>query len=336
MRNRAVVLQSHDDDEPEYSNSELSTSHLNTGMLSSGSNLAYSDRAVPEAEPDDRPNTDWLRVLASQAEYADTFDDPLPDPPPVPSGMGLHSMPARISPTIGARLGLALTRGGLFLVIAVVATVVIGAGAYGLTFTTWFSSLAAPVPASQAPASKPGANTQTGTQQAEVPAQAPSAPIAPGQDSTTAPGTAGDPKTLVEKGVAEYKLGHFDQAINLLESATEAGGSDAVTFYRLGLAYLAATGRDHGLEDAELAFRSASSIQPTWAAPQQMLAESLIRRGFFAEAIEPAKKAAQLDPNQAENWMTLGRAFQGSGQAAEATQSFAEAARHSPAPPTNK
>jgi Flp pilus assembly protein TadD len=133
----------------------------------------------------------------------------------------------------------------------------------------------------------------------------------------------------VESGIAQYKLGNYDKAIDQLQSAVDANGGDSVTYYQLGLAYMAANGREHALDDAEMAFRTAISMQPGWAAPQQLLAETLIRRGYFSGAIEPAKQAVQLDPNQVESWLTLARAYRGAGQEAEARKAEAEAARHS-------
>jgi Flp pilus assembly protein TadD len=135
-------------------------------------------------------------------------------------------------------------------------------------------------------------------------------------------------------GIDQYKAGRFAEAIALLENAVAAGEGDAVAYYQLGLAYMASTGRPQALADAELAFRSAIALQPDWAAPHQLLAESLIRRDHFKEAISPAQEATRLDPLQADAWLTLGRAYQGNGQDAEATKAYAEAARLAPAPPS--
>jgi Tetratricopeptide repeat len=334
MRNQVEAVQSQaNDDEQVPGDGELSTSHLNTGLLASGSNLAYVEDPSAASEPADRPNTDWLRVLASQPEYSETFDDPLPEPAPEPSGMGLHSAPARIRPTIGARLAHVLQRGTLMAILAALGLGILGAGVYGLTFTSWFSSLLSPTPAGQQPAparSGTGEGAQGGSA-----SQAPQpAPIGSGQDSAGTAGAAGDARALVEKGVAQYKLGNYNQAIDFLESAIEADGSDAVTYYQIGLAYMAANGREHGLEDAEMAFRTAASLQPSWAAPYQLLAESLIRRGYFSGAIDPARQAVQLDSSQAVTWMTLGRAYRGAGRQSEAEQAFAEASRRSKGTPS--
>jgi predicted Zn-dependent protease len=96
---------------------------------------------------------------------------------------------------------------------------------------------------------------------------------------------------------------------------------------------MSVTGRDHALDDAELAFRTAASLQSSWAAPHQMLAETFLRRGFYEEAIPAAQAATRLDPTMAEAWLTLGRAYAGAGMEEEAAQANAEAARYAPAPP---
>jgi hypothetical protein len=341
MRNRAEAANTHSSDDRPYEDDELSTAHLNSGLLAAGSNLAYSDEQSPTPEPEERPNTDWLRVLAAQPEYSEAFDDPLPEPAPEPSGMALHSVPPRISLTIGARLTQVLRRGTLLVILGALAAGILGAGIYGLTFTSWFSSILPPALTGHPPAASTGGLTDPAagggapnrTQQ-QPPASA-QPPAAGNQDSTGTSGTMGDAGALVAKGVEQYKLGHYSEAIGFLESAVEADGSDAVINYQLGLAYMAANGREHGLEDAEMAFRTAASLQPTWAAPRRMLAESLIRRGYFSAALEPAQQAVQLGANEAENWMTLGRANKGAGRASEATRAFAEAARLSPLPPSN-
>jgi tetratricopeptide (TPR) repeat protein len=141
------------------------------------------------------------------------------------------------------------------------------------------------------------------------------------------------PAQLRDRGTAQYRAGNYEQAIRLLEQSVNLDGSDVLAYYQLGLAYMAASGREHALEDAELAFRTATSLQPEWAAPYTGLAESFLRRGLYEDAIPPALKATRLEPGSAEAWLTLGRAYRGAGLESEATRAFAEAARLAPAPP---
>src|SRR5207248_3047926 len=132
------------------------------------------------------------------------------------------------------------------------------------------------------------------------------------------------------QGTQAYRAGNYGASIDLLQSAVNMYGGDPVTYYQLGLSYMAAQGRDHSLEDAEMAFRTALSLQPDWAAPHQLLAESLLRQSRYDEAITQAKEATRLDPNQYDAWMTLGRAYHGAGKETEARDAFAQAARQAP------
>jgi Flp pilus assembly protein TadD len=96
---------------------------------------------------------------------------------------------------------------------------------------------------------------------------------------------------------------------------------------------MAVTGQVHSMADAELAFRTAISLQPDWAAPYQGLAENLLRLNSYEEAIAPAQKATELAPAAPEVWLTLGRAYQGAGRESEAARAFAQASYLAPAPP---
>jgi Flp pilus assembly protein TadD len=147
------------------------------------------------------------------------------------------------------------------------------------------------------------------------------------------PPIEGSPIELRTRGIELYGAGNYADAIRYLEGAANMGSDDALSYYHLGLAYLAVTGRPHSIDDAELAFRTAASLQPNWAATHRMLAESLIRGGYYEEAIGPALEATVLEPTMSEAWLTLSSAYKGAGRDSEATQAYAEATKHSPAPP---
>jgi Flp pilus assembly protein TadD len=142
-----------------------------------------------------------------------------------------------------------------------------------------------------------------------------------------------DARDLRDKGIAAYKAGNYGDAVKDLEDSVNMSSDDPVAQYQLGLAYMAVQGRDHALDDAELAFRTAVSLQPKWAAPYQMLAETLMRSGYYEQAVQPALQATQLEPTMAEAWMTLGRAYSGAGNETEATKAFAQATKYAPAAP---
>ncbi len=234
------------------------------------------------------------------------------------AGMGLHVAAPRIVPTVGARVRTGVRRSFLLALLLALAGGALAYAGYLLVTTPWLAGVAEPTPA---------------TTTAEQPAQSGKLPKDDQQVYTKpiAPGPANG--ASFDAGVEQYRLGNYDKAIDLLERYILVSGGDAPSYYQLGLAYMGAQGREHASEDAELAFRTASSLQPTWAPPYSGLAESLMRRGLYSQAVAPAKQAAVQQPATPEVWLTLGRAYRGAGMQAEADRAFAQAAYLSPAPP---
>lgn len=305
-----------DDFDQDY---ELPTNHLSSRALRAEQADAY----------DDLSTTDWLASLSAAMPPTKALDEDEPPAQPGPSGMGQHATPPRMAPTVGAKLTTGLRKGLLLLIVSALTLGALGGAGYLLVSTPWVSSLftaqagagatgAAQTPAQPRPRQSPGEDIQSPTD-----AQGPATQGGPGQVSA---------QDLRDKGLEQYRLGNFDQAITLLESSVNQA-DDPIAYYQLGLAYMAVQGRERSLDDAEMAFRTAISLQPDWAAPEQGLAESLMRRGFYKDAIDPALKATQLDPSMEQAWITLGRAYQGNGQDAEATKAFAQASKLAPAPP---
>jgi tetratricopeptide (TPR) repeat protein len=325
---------------------ELETNHLRSG------NLAQHQSLVEEI--------DWLLKLRTKNLATRLLGEEGLKPELRPSGMAAHTSAAKIIPTRAARLRTGLRRGTLLVALLVVAAGVLASGGYLLASTPWVSSLfSAPAPAS------PDASVQSQPQQpaapalpiiALKPAQPPSAATGGSQDSAREPAAPQadpnqpanpnssspadssalsglDARDLRDKGIAAYKAGNYPDAVNDLEASVNMSSDDPVAQYQLGLAYMAVQSRDHSLDDAELAFRTAISLQPKWAAAYQMLAETLMRRGYYEQAVPPALQATKLDPTMGEAWMTLGRAYSGAGNEAEATKAFAQAAKYAPTAP---
>jgi tetratricopeptide (TPR) repeat protein len=237
---------------------------------------------------------------------------------PPPTGMYHRAAPARMVPARGFSIGGLLKKLGLYLLLP---AALVGAVAWAVVTyvgTDWVADILAPPPAAQ---------TETG------PVDDGFAPGPDVQPEMNLPPLEGTPIELRERGITLHAQGNYMEAIRYLEAAANLANDDALAYYHLGLSYLAVTGKPHSVDDAELAFRTAASLQPSWAATHRMLAESLIRGGFFEEAIGPALEATRLEPAMSESWLTLSRAYRGAGREEEATQAYAEATRHAPPPP---
>ena len=302
---------------------------LPTNLLNSANLQGLLPSSAPLQEADQEANdltVDWVQRLSKANPITEVFTDEEPDLQFAPSGMRHHDTgPARMVPAKRQFLSRRLKRSALALLVTLAIGGLIGGGVYALVDSGWLSTLVAPQPASST--DPPG----SGQQIASTPGTLPP----PTQEPTPQPQPAqlGNADQIRDKGIEEYKRGKYEEAIKLFESAAAMGTNDARVFYHLGLAYLAVTGREYSLDDAELAFRTAVSLEPTWGAAHNMLAESLVRRGYFSEAIQPALEATRLDPNSGDSWLTLSRAYKGAGQEAEATRAYAEASRRAPVPP---
>jgi hypothetical protein len=318
---------------------ELETSPLRSGKLK------LVPRLVPEhdQEQDNETTgnlydpsidtTHWLREhTASPSATGTPITDKLDDAPlsAHPAGMGEHARAVRMVPTVGARVRTGLRRSTLLVLLAVAVAGALVASGYMLATTPWLGNLTGSVPpageneappaTNSAPVQPPG---QTGAKDDQLPHSDLPAP----QPPTTANRDARD------RALEAYKQGNYPLAVQLLESYVLVSGDDAEAYYHLGMSYMALTGQEHSMSDAELAFRTSISLQPDWAAPYQGLAENLMRRGSYEQAIAPAQKATELAPAATEVWLTLGRAYQGAGQEGEAARAFSQASYLAPAPP---
>ena len=347
-------------EEAPASSDYLDDYEMTTSRLASGT-LEKPKPAYSVEDWDMVPDGDWLLRLTGRLSTAELDDEASQVPAnsksrfAVPraqarAGMAAHTSAVKIVPTRGARFTTGLKRGLLLaLLFAVGISSLAGAG-YLLAETAWLSNLFSPA----APAANPPAQTPGETQpQAEpppgiLPEIRDSRPPNPQPAQDTQPQGANpaipadieeaalagtDAIVLRDQGIQAYRAGSYAEAVVLLEQSVALNRDDPTAQYQLGMSYMSIMGREHALDDAELAFRTAVSLQPGWAAAHQMLAETFLRRGFHQEAIPAAQEATRLDPTRAEAWLTLGRAYTGAGMEAEAAQAYAEAARYAPGPP---
>ena len=328
---------------------------VNTNRLASGT----LEKPKPEFGIEDWdmvPDANWLLRLTGSLRTAELDDSEFQATPDAKSrfgalrlqarsGMASHASAVKIVPTKGARFTTGLRRGFLLALLGALGVGVLAGAGYLLAETAWLSNLLSPAPPTQAPPARPAGEAQPEVQQPSVPLhdlrdsrpptsfaqpQAANPAIPADIEASALAGT--DALVMRERGTQAYKSGNYTEAVTLLEQSVALNKDDPVAQYQLGMAYMSVTGREHALDDAELAFRTAASLQPGWAATHQMLAESFLRRGFFNEAIPAARQATSIDPTMVEAWLTLGRAYTGAGMEAEAAQAYAEAARYAPAP----
>ena len=276
------------------------------------------------------PNADWLLRITDQLR-TDHLPDDHPDFKPArgrnlkrertqamrASGMQAHTSAVKIVPTRGARFTTGVRRVVLMSLLAVLAVGALAGGAYLLSSTTWVSSLVGNTPA--APVTAPQSNPQTQPQE-QLPPQAAAPNLQPNvpADMEQSAQAGVNARSLRDRGMQAYQAGNYNDAADLLEQSISLDPEDPTAQYQLGMADMATTGRPYALDDAELAFRTAASLQPDWAAAYQMLSETFLRRNMYQQAIEPAQKATQLDPNMGAAWMSLGRAYEGAGKAQDA------------------
>lgn len=319
--------------EPEEED-DLPTNRLYSGRLTILPRLRPSDLEQDESQQN---TTDRLET--------EMLPDDLPQATPHNMGMGQNTGAPRIVPTRVSRLRTGLRRSTLIFLLAAAVGASLAGGGYLLATTPWLSTVTTPptAPASpqapisaSVPQSPPQAPVAAVQPQPQVPVTGQSQPKDDQQQASSLPSGPAPAADAYKKqrdwGIEQYKQGNYSKAIDLLEGYVLVNGDDPAAYYQLGLAYMAVNGRDRSLDDAEMAFRTATALQPTWAAPQQGLAESMIRRGFYSQAIAPAEKATQLQPAMTEAWITLGRAYQGAGRDADATKAFAQAIRLAPTP----
>jgi hypothetical protein len=292
-----------------------------TNRLGSGS-LRVLPGGASARDPGSRRDAVHLRKLTTNPLDTSDLGHSTPH---VPSGMGAHARPPRMAPTIGARLSTGLRRISLLGLLAAVVVGVVAGGAYLVLSGPWANGLPTPPPATS--------TDDTSAQSAALPVDD-TAPGTGGMPDDIAAAMAGvDARALRDRGIAAYQAGNYEEAARLLSDSVTLAGDDPITHYQLGLSYMAVPTLDRALDDAELAFRSAISLQPEWAAPHALLSESLLRRGFYAEAVAPAEEATRLDPTQSSAWLTLARAYEGATRPADATRAYAEATRRALAPP---
>lgn len=105
-------------------------------------------------------------------------------------------------------------------------------------------------------------------------------------------GLKNEPRVLLGRGVALINLGHYEQAIALIEDGLRIDNKIAHGWNALGIAYDLA-GRH---KDAVSVFEIAAELEPDKGAALNNLGMSYMRQGKFAEAIQTFQEALDREP----------------------------------------
>jgi Flp pilus assembly protein TadD len=127
-------------------------------------------------------------------------------------------------------------------------------------------------------------------------------------------------------GIAYYKLGRLDEAIQAYRDALQSSPDYAEAHYNLGVALLA-TGR---VDDAIGAYQAAMRSNPRHAAARYNLSLALESAGRTQEAMEQYYETIRISPDFAEAHNNLGILLFDQGRIAEAIVQFSTAVRLKP------
>jgi Flp pilus assembly protein TadD len=127
-------------------------------------------------------------------------------------------------------------------------------------------------------------------------------------------------------GIALFKEGKIDDAINQYREALQLEPENSEARYNLGAA-LAAEGRT---DDAIRNFQKAIQLNPGYAAAHANFGAALSSEGRLGEAISQFREAVRLQPDNAEVHYDLGTALGMTGRIDDAIAQFQEALRLQP------
>ncbi len=131
------------------------------------------------------------------------------------------------------------------------------------------------------------------------------------------------------------QAGNYDQAITVMQQATQTDATRDLLWFKLGDAYLGAgkhapvTDRAKAQEqyqNAIAAYKKAIELKPTVGAYYNNMGEAYARVGNTAEALQAYQAAAQNDPaDAAKYYFNLGAVLTNSGKTEEANTAFDKA-----------
>lgn len=123
---------------------------------------------------------------------------------------------------------------------------------------------------------------------------------------------------LVDLSKALFKKGRTEEAITLLEEATQINPTYAEALYSLGVAYT----KSKQVDLAEKAYRKAIDADRRNVSAHNNLGRLLLDQKRFDEAIPLLRRAVRLDSNHSGARFNLGKALQGAGHLDEAIEAY--------------
>jgi TonB family protein len=105
-----------------------------------------------------------------------------------------------------------------------------------------------------------------------------------------------------EAGIKFIQTGHYSQAEETFKKLTRENGTDAESWYYLGVTYV----QLKDFKKATIAFETSIKVKPDLAAAHTGLAYALLRRGKLIQASKEAEQALAIDPRRVDANYTLG------------------------------
>src|SRR5712691_4845513 len=147
------------------------------------------------------------------------------------------------------------------------------------------------------------------------------------------PAYSADPQAkknaYIEKAEAYSKDGKYDEAVIELKNAVQIDPNDAVTQYKLGLAYLKIA-KQENFPEALKAFESSIKHDPAQTGAQLRLGELYLVGGQLGKAQERAEAVLQNDAKNVEAYLLLGQVYAGRQNLAPALETVEQARKLDP------
>ncbi len=139
-------------------------------------------------------------------------------------------------------------------------------------------------------------------------------------------GAARGPHAASLEGMAYYKEGNLERAIESLQRAVTADPADADAHYQLATALQ----KQHRPQDAMTAYQAAAALVPGNPKPPMAIGWLLAQTGRREEALLHYQRAAQVDSTNSIVHLETARLLEAMGRRDPAQRHFALALRHAP------